>query len=599
MLISVSKLTGMPASYLSVEETELRVEHAGWTVCIDAPLCSTRRDELEHDAKRLIALLQTGDPSRLDRSFFEALFGGHFVAIAHNQSSGRIYVLRDVAGAKTVYYAADDNTLFVGNVQSEVAKALPNARISERSTRLMMVLDYYYDGDTQFSQVSEVRMGAVLASDDEGALVPYIQFDLALEKHENGQHQSENVRLLRDGILKAHEKRIGSENVVLLSGGIDSSVMLASLRMIVDPSRLRALSFKVKGTNEDETTYAAKLARALDVPIEVVEVDPMDQAHFRGFEDDLLAMNNPYAGRFIYGNLPGGGNSVFFAGQDTRLHTPDMNRLDQFAFAFLPLQHQPTSRATARLLVDHVLRPITSIDGSYGTAPRWRRGLHRAALAPDLDRYLQRFLFNIDETRLRELGINGEGVRQYAERVAIDCASVHNTRDLYNRIVARRWPTQYTDDMRYLQDLGRLNRTHVALPFYDIDLARLSSGLPMAQTTRFVTGQGKYDARRTRVNKALLRDAFRSELPADLLMRAKAVSNTHHLLYSGVMGQKIRAILAADLARGAEAIVRRLQVTDYVSKFMAMTEYRSEDEKFLSQVFRIAALAHLSRTFDS
>ena len=109
----------------------------------------------------------------------------------------------------------------------------------------------------------------------------------------------------------------------------------------------------------------------------------------------------------------------------------------------------------------------------------------------------------------------------------------------------------------------------------------------------------KFDARRTSVNKALLREAFRAELPNDLLMRAKAVSNTQHLLYSGVMGRKIRAIMAADLARGAEAIVRRLEVTDFINKFMSMTEYRSEDEAFLNRVFRIAAMAYISRRFDT
>lgn len=573
--------------------------HAGWTVCIDAPVSRSRRDELERDARRLIEILQTGDPSKMDRRFFEALFGGHFVAIAHDCDQGRIYVLRDVAGAKTIYHAADDETLLIGNVQSEVAQALSRAHISVQSSRVMMALDYYLDGTTQYSQISEVPMGTVMASNSEQALATYTQFDLALYQDENGMSRSYNARLLRDGILKAHENRIGSDNIVLLSGGIDSSVMLAALRGILDRSRLRAVSFKVKGTSEDETVYSARLAKELDVSIEVIEVDPMDEAHFADFEDDILAMNNPYAGRFIYGNLQGGPDSVFFAGQDTRLHTPDLNRLDQFAFSLLSLQRRRATRSVARSLVARLLAPITAIHGKYAEVPRWRRGLHRAALAPDLDRYVQRFLFNIDEGRMRELGIDDESAKKFVKGVAIDCSSVGNTRDLYNRIVARRWPTQYTDDMRYLQDLGRLNGTHVALPFYDIALARLSSGLPIDQTTRFVEGKGKFDASRTRVNKALLREAFCSELPFDLLMRAKAVSNTQHLMYSGVMGRKIREILLADLARGTDGIVSRLGVTDYVGSFMSMNRYKPEDDAFLGRVFRIAALAHADRKFDS
>ncbi|NKX40585.1 hypothetical protein HGG71_03780 [Rhodobacteraceae bacterium R_SAG2] len=599
MLFSMPKLSREPATFISVASTEVRVEYAGWTVCIDAPLGRSRVPELERDARHLITLLKAGDTPKLERSVFESLFGGHFVAIAYDEARGQVFVLRDVAGAKTIYYADDGEKLFVGNVQSEVARALPAPHISVQSARMMMVLDHYLDGDTQYSEVSEVEMGTILTTDRTGDLGPYLQFDLALFERENGKIQPDNARLLHESIIIAHERRISADNVVMLSGGIDSSVMLAALRAIVDGSRLRAVSFKVKGTSQDETVYATQLANALDVPIEVIEVDPTDEEHFASFEEDLLAMNSPYPGRFIYGNLAGGPDTVFFAGQDTRLHTPDLNRLDQVAFSLLPLQRNRLGRSLARGLVDHVLEPITSLRANYAAAPRWRRGLYRAALAPDLDRYVQRFLFQIDETRWQALGIDDESARHYAESVAINCESVRNTRHLYNRVVARRWPTQYTDDMRYLQDLARLNGTHVALPFYDIALARLSSGLPMDQTTRFVPGRGKFDARRTRVNKALLREAFRAELPADLLMRAKAVSNTQHLLYSGVMGRKIRAILAADMARGAEAIVRRLEVTDYVNKFMTMTEYRSEDEAFLNRVFRIAAMAHISRRFDT
>jgi len=598
MLFSMPKQSHEPVRFLSVGQNEVRVVHGGWTVYVDAPLCLTRRGKIARDAELLIALLQCGDSAKLDRGFFESMFGGHFAAIAYDENRNRAYVLRDVAGAKTIYHADDGKNLFIGNVQSEIAKAMPRARISTQSARMMLVLDHYLDGDTQYTEVSEVPMGTILTNDSGGALVPYLQFDLALEEHENGRSQPENVRLLRDGILKAHERRVGSDNVILLSGGIDSSVMLAAMREIVDPSRLRAISFKVKGTNQDETVYAARLAKALDVPIDVIEVDPMDEDHFADFEDDILAMNSPYPGRFVYGNLAGGPDTIFFAGQDTRLHTPELNRLDQIAFSFLSLQSRNISRSMAKSLVERLLAPITSLGSSYSTAPRWRRGLYRAALAPDLERYVRRFLLGIDETRWHSLGIDDEHAELYANSVAIDYPAVRNTRHLYNRIVAQRWRTQYTDDMRYLQDLGRLNATHVALPFYDIELARLSSGLPMDQTSRYVSGHGKFDARRTPVNKALLRDAFRAELPTDLLMRAKAVSNTQHLLYSGVMGRKIRAILAADLARGRDAITQRLGVTEYVNQFMAMTVYKSEHEAFLNRVFRIAAMAQISHRFE-
>lgn len=595
MLFCLSRRQAASARFLAVEDTEVQVSQNGWTICVDAPVSFSHRNELIRDADRLLKVLRSGDKSVLHRNFFETLFGGHFAAIAFDESNEQVFILRDVAGAKTIYFADDGQRVVVGTVQSEVALALKRAEVSIKSVHMMMVLEHFLDGDTMYSAVSEVAMGTILVTERTQAVTTFLKFDLALDEHENGESQEFNARLLRDGILAAHESRAGSDNIVMLSGGIDSSVMLVALRAIVDRSRLRAVSFRVKGTDQDEAVYAKRTAKALDVPIDVVEVDPEDEKNFESFEQDLVAMNSPYMGRFVYGNLAGGSESMFFAGQDTRLHTPDLNRIDQFALSLLPLQKSPIGRSLAQFLVRRALDPALSLGANYAAEPRWRRGIYRAAISPDLDRYIKRFLLQIDEDRIRALGIEDVNAARYARSVAVDSAIARNTRHLYNLIVASRWRTQYTDDMRYLQDLGRLNATHVALPFYDIELARLSSGLPMAQTTRFVPGRGKFDMSKSRVNKALLREAFRNDLPEELLMRAKAVSNTQYLLFNGVIGQKIRAIFADDLAKGTDSIVRQLGVSGFVGKFLATNNYVPKDEAFLTRVFRIAAIAQINK----
>ncbi|GGP00285.1 asparagine synthase-related protein [Stakelama pacifica] len=598
MLLSLPHSPGQAPTLVATASTDILIVRDGWQVAIDATVSHQHRDTIERDAARLIdTLAETGAP-RLDRALYESLFGGHFAVLALHSSTGRAFALRDVPGAKTLYLTVDATQVLVGTVQNEVAqrRAAPGT-LSRRAAQTILVLDHFLDGDTLRADISEIAIGTALQFESARAPTLLRQFDLALATQENDDDQPTNVRRLREAILAAHARRAGPDNIVLLSGGIDSSVMLCALRELVEPARLRAVSCRVKGTTQDETSYAAQLAKATSVPMEIIEVDPDDEDNFASFEDDLLAMNVPYLGRYIYGNLGHSPDSVYFAGQDTRLHTPDLNNADRLAFALLPLQHNVATRSAARALTT-AFSAIVPQPKNYNAAPRWRRGLSRAAMAPDLDRYLQRFLFHVDQARWRALGVDDASAQRFAASVEVESAAAKNKRHLYNLIVAAKWRTQYTDDMRYLQDVGRLNGTNVALPFYDIALARMSSGLPMAQATRYIEGQGTFDRKKTPVNKVLLREAFRAELPEALMLRAKAVSNTLHLLYSGVVGRKIRTILERDLQRGAQSVIRQLNAQPFVSRFLAMTEFAPDEEAFLTRIYWITAMAYIGRDLE-
>ena len=598
MLLSLPHDPVQAATLTATASTDILIAHDGWQIAIDTPVSHSQRPIIERDAARLINLLGEAGAPRLDRTMYEALFCGHFAVIALNTATGQAFALRDVPGAKTLYLAHDDKQAVVGTVQNEVAQhCTASAALSRRAAQTILVLDHFLDGDTLRTGVSELAIGTALQLEPKHTPRVLRQFDLALHREENDADRPTNVRQLREAILAAHARRTGSDNIVLLSGGIDSSVMLCALRELVEPARLQAVSCRVKGTTQDETGYAAELAGALGVPIDIIEVDPNDEANFASFEDDLLTMNVPYLGRYIYGNLGHSADSVYFAGQDTRLHTPDLNHIDRIAFTLLPLQHTAATRGAARALAA-ALGMIFPQPARYAEAPRWRRGLSRAVMTPDLDRYLQRFLFHVDQARWRALGVDDDSARRFAASVDVTGEQARNARHLYNLIVAAKWRTQYTDDMRYLQDVGRLNGTNVALPFYDIELARMSSALPMSQAARYIAGQGKFDRKKTSVNKALLRETFRAELPEALMLRAKAVSNTLHLLYSGVVGHKIRAVLQRDLARGAQSVVRQLNAEPFVNRFLTMTAFASDEEQFLSRIYWITAMAHIGRDLE-
>lgn len=598
MLLELQKAAtaGQVVARLSSHRTEFAYELGDWSLVIDAALGRDRSDALRADAARLCQQLER-EPAALDRTIFEALFGGHFVAIALHRPSARAYVLRDVAGAKSVYWTRGGGVLRVGTEMHLLARLSAAPALSRDALLHLTTLDYLFDGETFYRGIAEVPMGSLsLATADPPGLQGLQRFDLALAEQENREDFATNVRALREAILQAHARRAGASNVVLLSGGIDSSVMLCALREVVDRSRLRAITFRVKGTPEDETGYAQSLAAHLGVPIERIEVDPADPRLTAQFESDLLGMNSPYFGRFIFGQFDGRDEEVYFAGQDTRLHTPDLNGVDKLAFGLLGLQQQPAGAALGRLLAG-VASPMARCGAS--TSPRrWVRGLFRAALAFDLDRYLPRFFFKLNPESLGADGYDQRMIGEALSRVKVDWRRARSHRHLYNLIVAAKWGEQYTDDMRYLQDLAHVNGTHMALPFYDIGLARLSSALPFDQASRFMIGRGKFGNERQVINKVMLREAFKTELNEALFLRAKAVSRSQHLLFGGVMGTEVRRLLLEDRSRGAASVAQRLGVQALAERFFATTAFRPEDEVFLTKVYWLAVLALLGRGRD-
>lgn len=597
MLITVSRRSqpaqSADARYTAQSNaTDYRVENEHWLLLIDSPWSSDRAADYERDAKLLMAAL--GDPAGIDSRLFEGIFGGHYVAFALNKFSGQLHVLRDVAGAKSAYVASSDHELLVGTCMHDVARRAGVRGLDRTAALHLMTLDYLFDGETFYQEVREFPIGSLSVAKGGESFELVKHYPLRLSDHENASSVRDNIQALRNGILEAHARRAGSENIVLLSGGVDSSVMLCALREVVGRSRVRAITFCVKNTEEDETGYAIALAKHLGVEIERIEVDPAEAQLFSNFEDDILQMNSPYFGRFIFGQFKGTPGQVFFAGQDTRLHTPDLNGLDLVAFKLLSLQKNPPFKR-AMGGVANMEEPLARA-GLSTSERRWQRGLFRALLTLDLDRYLPRFFFKLNPESLRADGYSSGMIDSAIQRVAVPWRDARNKRHLYNTIVEVKWGEQYTDDMRYLQDVARINQTNMALPFYDIALARLSSQLPFDQASQYMSGHSKFDSRRkTRVNKFLLREAFKNEMTQALYLRAKAVSRSQHLLFSGGLGRCVSEKLRSDLQRGEASITAQLGLQRLAQRFLSMRCFKPEDEVFLTKVYWLSVMTVLGR----
>ncbi len=523
----------------------------------------------------------------------ETLLNGNFFAAVLDKEQQRLTLLRDPSGVKTGYFSVDGTELFVGSIMHEVANARSSVDFHPEAVHQLLYSGYLLDGYTLYADVQELTMGTTLVLDGQFRPLHREKVSIRLAERDNELSPEQNFRMLREESRKAHEGYVGPANRVLLSGGLDSIAMLICLDDLQLGDRLDSLSFKVKGTTQDETVYAQSIAQHLGIENQVLEINPDDVANFEGFEETLLRMNNPYFGVWIFGNFRGTPHQMFYAGQDTRLHTPALNEVDKWAFALLPYQN--------RFWMRFVAQPLARLAGNFMKLLGWPnsknrilKNLYKATHIFDLKRYLRKFYLKLDPEKIAAAGLPTTFYSDFEKHFEFDLDSIPTERALYNKLVELKWKEQYVYDMRYLQDVARINQTYIAMPFYNRRLAEFSSSIPFRLATKPMVGQDRFGEKKWIVYKYALRHAFRDKLNDLTFYRAKAVSNTLHQLFNGVMGQKVRSLLIQDLAN-PRSLIQRFQLQAFVQRFLHTDFWEMEDSSYLMTIYYIGALTVYNR----
>ncbi len=566
------------------EVTEYLIETPRWLWIIDTNLTQDKEPQLRQ------AVQAMAEP---DFEQLESLLNGNFFVVVLDKEQQRLLLLRDASGVKTGYFSVEGSELFVGSLMHQVARARSSVDFNPEGVHQLLYSAYLLDGYTFYQDVHELTMGTTLVLDRRFHPIHREKVAVQLAHRDNALSPEENFRMLREESRKAHEGYVGPANRVLLSGGLDSIAMLICLDDLKLGERLDSLSFKVKGTTQDETVYAQSIAQHLGIPNQVLEINPDDTANFEGFEETLLRMNNPYFGVWIFGNFRGTPRQMYYAGQDTRLHTPALNEVDKWAFALLPYQQ--------RFWMRYVAQPLARLAGRCMKLLGWPtsknrilKNLYKATHIFDLASYLKKFYLKLDAEKAAAMGLPTTFYAEFEKHFQFDLKSIKTERALYNKLVELKWKEQYVYDMRYLQDVARINQTYIAMPFYNRRLAEFSSGIPFRLATKPMVGQDRFGEKKWIVYKYVLRHAFRDKLNDQTFYRAKAVSNTLHQLFNGVMGQKVRSLLQQDLAN-PRSLLKRFQLQDFVLRFLQTEFWEMEDSSYLTTIYYIAALTVYNR----
>lgn len=507
------------------------------------------------------------------------------------KEDNQISIQRDLSGICTGYYHINEKEVSIGtNVHSlaiRKAKELDKIAVYQ-----MLYFDFLWDGQTIYKGIEQLRQGGELVLSKKFNILKNTFTLPEILEEENQLSEAENIKRLRMEIVKAHKNYVNDKNVVFLSGGIDSVAMLIALNDLTGKENIVNHSFKVKGTEQDETVYAESIANHLENNLLIIERDFSNELNEKLFKQEILKMNNPYPGMWIFGNqLSNSKNTTYFAGQDTRLHTPSLNALDDIAFTIFKLSKKGFKPVF--YVLDLLLWPLKLLFSFLlkvtNSKSKYFLGLRRALFIFNTKKYIELFYFKADKTILEALKLPIDHFDKIKAKYDFSLDEISNKRSLYNNIVLKKWPEQYVNDIRYMVDMANVKGAKLAMPFYDIDLAKFSASIPFDLSVKTMVGKAQFSDNSSRINKFVLREALIDKIDKKTYLRSKAVSRTGHLIFTQGLDLILKKIIKEDL-ESKSSLIREYELNNFVSKFLYnKKEWKMTDDKFLLKVYYLVS----------
>jgi len=460
----------------------------------------------------------------------------------------------------------------------------PQNSLSEEATFQFLTYEYVADPLTLVEGVYKVPSANVLEV-NEGLLFTLTEFSPQISLCDES---SDSISVFKNYIYKAHENRTSDTktNTLLLSGGVDSCISAIVLKDVVKNSNVECFTFSTLNAEQDEFAEAKFTADHLGLNVERVIVDPNQGVDL---EELIHNSNFFYPGAIMISAIArqAGGNTNFFACQDTRLHTPALNPLDKLVFSASPFQREIFSKAMGIFTDD------------FSSNATINKIVTRGKFANDLPKYINELFFHKHRINLGnyEKDLNfSTALDTCVQEIFTDFKG--NSRQIYNEIVKLAWHRQYSDDIQYLVSTAAQFNSSCQMPWYDEELAFVSAQLPMKQATKFVKGRAGHSKKSKKVNKYILRKAFDGLLPNEILFRDKAVCVTNHLFLKGVYrpyieGMKVNSLLFNTRA-GQQLIIRDLFDFHY-NRYM---NYQVSDYNSVVEMQNIVALELYCKVYN-
>jgi asparagine synthase (glutamine-hydrolysing) len=273
---------------------------------------------------------------------FEHLTGWWAIAL-HDADRGAILLARDRIGKAPLYLRRAPQGLAWA---SEIAALFALAGDGDASPNWRAVDDFVLHGlrdacdETLFKGVETLPAGAYAWVRD-GRMGPPVRYWRLPQRRLTEKEISvpEAARLVRESLMEATRLRLQADVPVALqlSGGLDSSVVLACAARA--GRRVQAITVSFPEVEANEDAYAAAAAAAFPGLVDHEFITPGDDITLEGLDDYLLSMGEPFhspnqiANRLIWARLRelgykvvlyGAGGDEVFAGYYGQYYIPHL-----------------------------------------------------------------------------------------------------------------------------------------------------------------------------------------------------------------------------------------------------------------------------------
>lgn len=194
---------------------------------------------------------------------------GMFAFAVLDRQRRRLFLARDRFGEKPLFYSLTPRGFaFASEMQALARWSGFDASVSPENLQRYFAWGYFTGGRTLFRQARNLRPGhsLTLDMDADGAIRPrtdcWWRFTLEPDPAWEERPEQDLVEEMRALILQAVERRLISDVPlgVFLSGGVDSSTVLAALCRLRDPATVRAFTIGFTEPSFDESAHAAAVA---------------------------------------------------------------------------------------------------------------------------------------------------------------------------------------------------------------------------------------------------------------------------------------------------------------------------------------------------
>ncbi len=439
-------------------------------------------------------------------------FNGMFAIAIYNDKTRSLFLLRDRMGIKPLYYALTDSGILFG---SEV-KAIRPLLKSQPSLQLSQIKSYMQYGygigeDTCDDTIKRLLPGHAMTINANGNIIYRYWKNKRPSKGGNLSHlgYDEAIAKARDIFDDALRLRLRADVDVgvFLSGGLDSSAVVAGLHKLLDGKR-QIKTFSVKydigeyGKGYDESVYAQQVSRMFNTDHHTYTMTAEDfesyiPEYVRTMDEPVteaaaisLHFVSELAKKHVTVVLSGEGSDEIFGGYDLYLYMEMLEKIRRIV--------TPAGASMIKGLAQRLLPAGNKI-----------RKYAELVSVPFEERY--RGVSVYDESHhQRLLTSNIMDASDTHQLFAKSIMDETQGQDLLSRMLEFDTRTWLVDDLLIKADRMSMGSSlELRVPFLDYRMVEFAGSLPPSYKIR----RGDF--------KSILKDMFKGELPPEILRRKK------------------------------------------------------------------------------